>query len=115
MPALPRRLCLFPGCCKVVGSGYCKEHKAKYERSADSAAWHGLYNAEWRRYRLTYLAEHPLCVACPLYRLTPATVVDHIQPHRGNRSLFWDAGNHQALCKQCHDRKTAKETAGFGS
>ena len=32
-----------------------------------------------------------------------ATVVDHIQPHEGDMNLFWNADNHQALCKLCHD------------
>ena len=38
--------------------------------------------------------------------LTPATVVDHVIPHRGDQKLFWDEDNWQALCKSCHDRKT---------
>jgi len=38
----------------------------------------------------------------------PATVVDHIIPHRGDETLFWDESNWQALCKKCHDRKTGK-------
>ena len=36
-------------------------------------------------------------------------MVDHIIPHKGNLELFWDEDNLQALCKPCHDRKTAKE------
>ena len=75
------------------------------------------YDRRWRAYRLTFLAAHPLCVECaaqsdPL--LTPATIVDHIVPHAGNMDLFWDERNHQALCKPCHDRKTASEDGGFG-
>ena len=42
-------------------------------------------------------------------RITPATVVDHIVPHKGNLELFWAESNLQALCKSCHDRKTTKE------
>jgi 5-methylcytosine-specific restriction endonuclease McrA len=38
-----------------------------------------------------------------LGEIVPATVVDHIKPHRGDPELFWDASNHQALCKHCHD------------
>jgi 5-methylcytosine-specific restriction protein A len=38
-----------------------------------------------------------------------AEVVDHIRPHRGDWALFIDPGNHQSLCKSCHDRKTAAE------
>jgi len=39
-------------------------------------------------------------------KLSPATVVDHILPHRGDEDLFWDESNWQPLCKRCHDRKT---------
>ena len=38
--------------------------------------------------------------------LTPATVVDHIIPHRGDMKLFWDESNWQALCESCHNHKT---------
>ena len=51
--------------------------------------------------------EHPLCAECLKNSvLTPATVVDHIVPHRGDYALFWDENNWQPLCKSCHDRKT---------
>ncbi|MBK9704528.1 MAG: HNH endonuclease [Betaproteobacteria bacterium] len=36
-------------------------------------------------------------------RLTAASVVDHVVPHRGDQALFWDVGNWQPLCKPCHD------------
>ena len=42
-------------------------------------------------------------------RYTKATVVDHIQPHRGDPKLFWDQSNWQSLCKRCHDKKTGLE------
>ncbi|WP_304879789.1 HNH endonuclease [uncultured Parasutterella sp.] len=29
--------------------------------------------------------------------------------------MFWDESNWQALCKRCHDRKTAAEDGGFGN
>jgi 5-methylcytosine-specific restriction endonuclease McrA len=35
--------------------------------------------------------------------LTPASVVDHIKPHRGDQKLFWDSENWQSLCKLHHD------------
>jgi 5-methylcytosine-specific restriction protein A len=66
--------------------------------------------ARWQRLRKRLLSEHPLCTLCKLQgRITPATVADHIIPHKGNLELFWDEDNLQALCKPCHDRKTAKE------
>jgi 5-methylcytosine-specific restriction endonuclease McrA len=52
---------------------------------------------------------HPLCEECLGHGVAmPATVVDHIVPHRGDPKLFWDRSNWQALCKRCHDRKTGK-------
>jgi predicted kinase len=33
---------------------------------------------------------------------TLATVVDHIQPHRGDDKLFWDSTNWMALCADHH-------------
>lgn len=60
--------------------------------------------------RAVYLQSHPLCVRCLAEgRYVKATVVDHIIPHRGDRKLFWDRDNWQALCKSCHDSKTMTE------
>ncbi len=65
------------------------------------------YDARWRRMRKAFLQRHPLCVECMKEgKVTPATVVDHIVPHRGDPRLFWDVKNWQPLCKGCHDRKT---------
>jgi 5-methylcytosine-specific restriction enzyme A len=58
---------------------------------------------------------HPLCVRCLAQgRITASAVTDHITPHCGDVTAFWSATNHQALCKACHDRKTATEDGGFG-
>lgn len=56
------------------------------------------------------LLEHPLCVEREGQgRVTPATVVDYIVPHKGSLELFWDENNLQPMCKCCHDSKTAGE------
>jgi len=68
------------------------------------------YGSRWQRARLDYLAANPWCRSCNV----PATVVDHVKPHKGDRRLFWDRDNWQPLCKRCHDRKTATEDGGFG-
>jgi 5-methylcytosine-specific restriction protein A len=55
------------------------------------------------------LAEHVWCVVCAREkRVEPSTVIDHITPHRGDVELFWDMANWQAICKRCHDKKTAR-------
>ena len=61
------------------------------------------YGYRWQRAREAFLAEHPLCVMCQAEgRVEPATVVDHVVPHRGDERLFWDRGNWQSLCARCH-------------
>jgi 5-methylcytosine-specific restriction protein A len=88
-----------------------KEYNRHYNREERPEYSKRLYKtARWRRLRKRVLSRNPLCVECERQgRITPATVVDHIIPHKGNLELFWDEDNLQALCKPCHDRKTAKE------
>lgn len=72
--------------------------------------YHRLYDRRWRKARLRFLSDHPLCATCTAAgRLIPATEVDHVTPHRGDRLLFWDEGNWSALCTSCHKSKSAKE------
>lgn len=63
------------------------------------------YGTAWRKARNAYLQQHPLCVMCKDDgKLVAAQVVDHIIPHKGGQTLFWDsAGNWQALCKPHHN------------
>ena len=104
MPRKPKRPCRHPGCPNLTDDMYCEEHRGRYAR--ESAASRG-YDSGWRKARLLYLRRNPLCVEClGEKRLVPATVVDHIIPHRGDTRLFWDQGNWQSLCKTCHDKKT---------
>lgn len=66
-------------------------------------------SAEWRALRKDVLFTVPLCVTCSAAgRVTVATDVDHIIPHRGDRELFFDIKNLQPLCKSCHSRKTRR-------
>ena len=69
-----------------------------------------LYDSRWRKERIHFLQEQPLCRYCAEQgRITPATVVDHIVPHKGNHDLFWDKTNWQPLCKFCHDSVKQRE------
>lgn len=72
------------------------------------------YGGRWQKARKTFLQRNPLCAMCDQAgRVTAANVVDHIKPHRGDQALFWDTGNWQALCKECHDgAKARQETQG---
>ncbi len=111
MPRRPNTPCKHPGCPKLVpyGTNYCADHAPAHAHDNKTTAEKG-YGKRWQRERAVFLREHPLCVRCLKEgRATPATVVDHITPHRGDPILFWDRGNWQALCKSCHDTKTMTE------
>ena len=100
--------CRHVGCKNVVKNGYCEEHRTKKNDTRPNSNSRG-YNTHWRKFRLVFLSANPLCTNClKMDRHTPATVVDHIRDHKGNYDLFWDIDNMQALCKRCHDSKTAK-------
>lgn len=77
------------------------------------------YGGRWQRARQTFLSrpDNVLCRMCSEQGLIqPATVVDHIKPHRGDQALFWDTANWQPLCKRCHDgRKQAQDKGGQGA
>lgn len=74
------------------------------------------YSSAWDKASERYRHEHPRCVKCLAEgRVTSSEVTDHIIPYRGDQSLFWDESNWQALCKRCHDAKTAAEDGGFGN
>lgn len=67
------------------------------------------YNAHWRRTRAAFLQANPLCVHClAADKVTEATVADHLDDNGPHGPRGHDHGNLQALCKPCHDRKTAK-------
>ena len=119
MARLSKVPCAKVGCPNLVERPvrFCPDHlreaaAADRERRADSLA---LYDRRWAAYSKAFLRAHPLCVTCAAAGLVVAAeVTDHVVPHQGSRRLFWDRGNHQALCKRCHDRKTVLEDGGFG-
>ena len=108
MPKAPKRPCRYPGCPNLCDKGvYCSEHM---EFSADrrrGGAEYRCYDGRWRKARASFLQRNPLCAECMRNgKITPATVVDHVIPHRGDEKLFWDENNWQALCASCHNHKT---------
>lgn len=115
-PQRAKRPCTI-GSCKEYASnqGYCEQHQDKIkkkDRERGTSHQRG-YDARWNKERLQHLDEHPLCVEhLKKDYIVPATVVDHIEPHKGDQELFWNHDNWQSLCKPCHDRKTATEDMG---
>lgn len=119
MPSAAPRPCTYPACGVLVrdGSGRCEKHKRVEAKQLDQrrgTAHERGYTSAWQRARLGWLAKHPLCkLHHDKGEIVAATVVDHIIPHKGDKSLFWDRKNWQSLCKPCHDRKTATEDSAF--
>jgi 5-methylcytosine-specific restriction protein A len=90
-------------------TGREKEARRAYDQRSGSARERG-YTWQWEKESKAYLAENPLCAECMRQgRVSAATCVDHIIPHRGNMELFWDRDNWQGLCATpCHAAKTAR-------
>lgn len=118
-----KRPCAKAGCRRLAldGSRFCAEHqdedlkrKREVDKRRGSSSSRG-YNSAWTRASKIFLAQHPLCAECQRQgKVTPATEVDHIVPHKGDQALFWRTSNWQALCHSCHSRKTVMEDGGFG-
>lgn len=118
MPSAPMKPCCKIGCNNLTKERYCADHvkavQQRYDKERGTAHQRG-YDSQWRKARIGFLRNHPLCVYCFAKGLViEATVVDHITPHKGVKALFWERGNWQALCKKCHDSKTVREDGGFG-
>ena len=61
------------------------------------------YSTAWDKASAAYRRSHPLCVGCDAVGRVKATeVVDHIQPHHGDQTRFWDQANWQPLCTWHH-------------
>lgn len=102
----------------MVGKHYCDRHielektygKRPTPERKVSTQWHDLYNSvRWRKSRADFLSAFPYCVICG----EKATVVDHIEPHRGNEQIFFNPDNWQPLCTAHHNAKTLRENNYF--
>lgn len=87
-----------------------------YDGRRGSARERG-YTAAWDKAARLFKKQHPLCCMCEKEgRTTPTFAVDHIKPHRGDMTLFWDPNNWQPLCRDHHNRaKQSEERLGYSS
>ena len=83
------------GRCPVCAEQSKRDHDARRPNATQRG-----YDAQWRSERAEHLTAHPWCVRCG----AKATIVDHIEAHRGNRALYRDPSNRQSLCTPCHNR-----------
>jgi len=79
------------------------------------ATWNQWYNLEvWRKRSRRQKRQEPLCRMClAMGQVVPATIADHIVPHKGDWESFL-GGALQSLCFDCHNsRKKADENRGY--
>jgi 5-methylcytosine-specific restriction protein A len=91
--------------------------QADLQRKSDptfARAAHIRSSVRWQRLRPMFLRRHALCndpygVHAKEKRVVPALEVDHIIGIAFRPDLAFTETNLQALCKQCHGRKSAHE------
>ena len=104
LACLKLRVNVAPDRLKIGGGGSWRDGKTTNERG---------YTYQWQQARERFLRANPLCVYCKRKgKLTAASVVDHIIPHRGDQARFNDKTNWQSMCKPCHDIDKAREERG---
>jgi 5-methylcytosine-specific restriction enzyme A len=104
LTTLKPRVSTAPSRLKVAEPGSWRAGKTSTQRG---------YGYRWQQARAAFLARHPLCVMCEQAgRVTAATVVDHVVPHRGDQRLMWDESNWQPLCAPHHSRDKQREEQG---
>lgn len=85
------------------------------EASRPTAAQRG-YGSRWQAFRISYLADHPLCQLCSEADRGPveATCIDHIDGKGPNGERGYDVTNLMPMCHSCHAKKTIERDGGFG-
>jgi len=114
--------CRVSGCADIAtreDHGYCRKHKRedfnaynKQRRSEEDAGIERWYStAEWQALRQYHISREPLCRICAADgKVVQGVEVDHITPIRDGGARR-DDSNLQTLCRSCHAKKTAFETA----
>lgn len=105
-----RRASRYCARCRAPHDGPCPITERLRQRDYDSTRPSWRYaDRRWRAERAVWLSEHPLCAECERHgRVTQASVVDHVRPHRGDMDLFWDQSNWASMCAPCHNAKTRR-------
>jgi 5-methylcytosine-specific restriction protein A len=122
MPTAAPRACLHPGCRSLVKDArYCEAHRKEragsYADEARGTRQARGYGAGWEATRKRILSRDAgICQEClrngvvtPIGHRRYSYFCDHIIPKAEGGSD--DDDNLQALCRDCHDRKTQREAA----
>jgi 5-methylcytosine-specific restriction enzyme A len=89
-----------------------KKSKNNYVRNANNLEIQQIYNSTtWKKLRLFYLKQHPLCEKCLPDKLTPAVEVHHIREISKGKDIYekqelaLDINNLMSLCVPCHHKQ----------
>ncbi len=75
--------------------------RSRNDEQAARASWYR--SPVWKSIRRHRLTEEPQCRECAIEgRTVAASHVDHVEPHRGDWSLFMQYENTQSLCVRHH-------------
>lgn len=87
--------------------------KKEYDAKRANVPWRRWYLlARWKKLRAIVLYEEPYCRRCEAEGIvTPSDTVNHITPHEGNATLFWDRGNLEGVCASHHSSDIQREEA----
>ena len=105
MPKLPTIKSQVPTLSPLIGVP-TGDRKAWLKQRDENVSWRKWYRSKrWQRLRWQTLTKAMFtCAICGRIEAdTSKLVCDHIKPHRGNETLFYDEDNLQCLCKACHD------------
>jgi hypothetical protein len=62
------------------------------------------YTGQWDRASCLFRLHHPICKGCEAVGLvTPTEVTDHVEPHKGDQTKFWNRAMWQPACAWHHD------------
>lgn len=96
MPTMPARF-------RPAGQPTRQTQNREADHRRGSARERG-YSAKWDAASAGHLRNNPLCRYCALAEeVEPATLTDHLYPHRGDQALFWNPTYWISCCKPCHD------------
>jgi 5-methylcytosine-specific restriction protein A len=77
--------------------------RAQSDVDRGSAAVRG-YGARWTEASLQFRKQNPLCLGCEAVGMTePSTLTDHVIPHKGDMTIFWNSAMWQPACDWHHD------------
>lgn len=105
--------CRHPGCPELTRDGWCPKHRPapRQNRRGASGAYHSWYSkVVWtQELRPAQLLREPFCRVCAAkgWR-TPATVVDHVIPFRGD----WDLFVSRPITRACASSTTTRRPPG---